>query len=103
MTFRTEVFRQAYLLREETNRPFSECLVVSWKLYRLRKKLEAGIVTFSYRKLDGSIRRARGTLKDTGYIPKGKEISLKVINYFDIDAKEYRSFRISNLIRVYTS
>ena len=125
-------------------------------LNRFEELLENNIITFQYKKKDGSIREARGT-KNSKYISdtcpfdlerdsirfekepidklvdlryedvndyamsnglslllvptddkhyyfvplkREKKYSPDVINYFDIDKKEYRSFRIDNYIGV---
>lgn len=100
-TFRTKVFKTAWQLVKETGKSFAVCLSKAWALYRLKKEMTKGVVKFAYEKLDGTLRKAIGTLKDTGYTPKGKESSIKTFNYFDVEANGYRSFKIDNLITVY--
>lgn len=100
-TFRTKVFRQAWELVRETGKSFAVCLAKAWTLYRLKKELSKGVVKFAYEKIDGSLRKAYGTLKDIDYTPKGKESSIKTFSYFDVEANSFRCFRISNLITVY--
>ena len=123
-------------------------------LNRFEELLENNIITFQYKKKDGSIREAKGT-KNSNYIAslcpfdlerdsirfekepidklvelryedvndyatsnglsliypddkyyyfipqkREKKYSPDVINYFDIDKKDYRSFRIDNYIGV---
>jgi len=100
-TFRTKVFRQAWELVKTTGKTFSVCLAKAWNLYRLGKEMKKGPVKFAYEKVDGSLRKAVGTLKDLNYSTKGKESSSKVFNYFDIEANSFRAFRIENLITIY--
>ena len=68
-----------------------------------KNALHKGIVEFEYRKKNGEIRSAHGTLnievmgeentpKGTGY-----EVSDDIIRYYDTDSKGWRSFIIENL------
>jgi hypothetical protein len=64
-----------------------------------------GKVTFVYRKSDFSRRVAHGT-RNLRYVPahqrpKQEEApSDSVITYYDLDKKEWRSFRIGNLLEI---
>lgn len=100
--FRTQVFRRAYELAWSTGKCFSVCLTKAWALYRLIKAMKSGVVSFAYEKADGSLRKAKGTLKDIQSFIKGagKE-SFKTVCYFDVEAGAFRSFRIENLITIY--
>lgn len=57
------------------------------------KLLQEGVVNFIYKKKDGSIRKAIGTLKDMNVKFKKPDI----ISYFDIEKKGFRSFKLDNL------
>ena len=61
--FRTKVFKQAHELMRATGKAFAVCLPKAWALYRLTKRMRREIVTFAYEKADGSLRKAKGTLK----------------------------------------
>ncbi|MDD5860989.1 MAG: SH3 beta-barrel fold-containing protein [Prevotella sp.] len=65
-------------------------------------KLRKGIVSFTYRKKDGSIRHAEGTLYGVGHTLKGTHRSQcsYTLNYYDVDSKGWRCFLIGNLIEV---
>ena len=62
--FRHKVFCMAYELMRATGKAFAVCLSRAWALYRLTKQMHKGIVSFAYEKSDGSLRKAKGTLKD---------------------------------------
>ena len=73
-------------------------------IQRFRELLRKGGVNFSYKKIDGTIREARGTL-DFNMIPEesypigtGKATSYSTISYFDLDKNAWRSLRTDNLI-----
>lgn len=65
-------------------------------------KLHRGVVSFVYRKKDGSKRYACGTLHGIGHTIKGNGgRSCKwTLNYYDVDCQAWRSFLIENLISV---
>ena len=69
-----------------------------------RLNVEAS-VTFVFKKSDFSRRVAHGT-RNLQYIPvsqwpKSKELaSESVITYYDLDRREWRSFRIGNLLEI---
>lgn len=96
--FRHKVFCMAYELMRTTGKAFAVCLSRAWALYRLTKQMHRGIVTFAYEKADGSLRRAKGTLKDVqGLISE----NYKTVRYFDVDANGFRSFKVENFITAY--
>jgi hypothetical protein len=60
--------------------------------------LDRGVVRFSFRKRDGSVRNALGT-RNTNLIPKTEnvldveDISSKSIVYWDLESRGYRSLQ----------
>ena len=75
----------------------------------LKESLQSGEVKFSYKKKDGTVREARGTtnynLISENVISNSesdtkthKEKPADMIVYFDLDKKEFRSFRESQFI-----
>lgn len=100
--FRTKVFRQAYGMMKSTGKHFSICLAKAWALYRLAKAMRKGIVSFAYEKTDGSLRKAKGTLKEVQGLVKGTGTeNFTTMRYFDVEAAGFRSFRIENLVTIY--
>lgn len=97
------VMQRAWALHRETKKSFAVCLSKAWALYRLVKQMRQGVAVFAFEKSDGSLRRARGTLKDTARFVKGTGVSTpdKTVRYYDIDKSAFRSFKIENLITVY--
>lgn len=81
---------------------WSDCLRKAWKLVKLVIRMQAGAAHFCYRKVDGSVRNATGTLRISDLaISSGsrqKKPNFGTICYFDIDKWQFRSFRIANLI-----
>ncbi|WP_459186706.1 SH3 beta-barrel fold-containing protein [Parabacteroides sp. APC149_11_2_Y6] len=100
--FRHKVFCMAYELMTATGKAFAVCLSRAWALYRLTKQMHKGIVAFAYEKSDGSLRKAKGTLKDVQNLIKGAgSENHKTVRYFDIDANGFRSFKVENFITTY--
>ena len=100
--FRTKVFKQAHELMRATGKAFAVCLSKAWALYRLTTRMRREIVTFAYEKADGSLRKAKGTLKDISNLIKGTgSENYKTVRYFDVEANGFRSFKVENLITIY--
>lgn len=100
--FRHKVFCMAYEMMKATGKTFAVCLSRSWALYRLTKQMHKGIVAFAYEKADGSLRKAKGTLKDIQNFIKGTgSENYKTVRYFDIEANGFRSFKVENFITAY--
>lgn len=78
----------------------------SKELAKLRRKLKAGVVEFTYKKKDGSLRKAKGTLKDS-LLPetdkedeRKKNLSKECFYYFDLDRDDWRAFRRDLFVEV---
>lgn len=76
----------------------------------LEQKMLEGAVAFQFKKKDGTVRNAVGTLcrrlmklaDNTFWEPKGpaKPECPSIVKYFDCDKKEWRSFSVTSLIAV---
>ena len=96
----------AHILRKHNpSHQWSGIVKYAWYFEHLRKWMQSGIVTFSFWKSDGSIREARGTLNlslvPEDMHPKGTKSSIvnwSIVNYFDLDKQEWRSFDICRFI-----
>jgi hypothetical protein len=91
--------RIAWAIRKQFN-TFREALVHAWKVIKLQWQLcTEAIVEFKYKKIDGSIREARGSNADLPYTGKpGRTPNFGLLTYFDLDANSFRSCKIENLI-----
>lgn len=70
---------------------------------KIYEKLNSGVVSFKYEKLDGSIREATGTcnldiISTVAELPSKTEENKDVIRYFDMDKLGWRSFRVENFL-----
>ncbi|MCC8133341.1 MAG: SH3 beta-barrel fold-containing protein [Tannerellaceae bacterium] len=101
-TYKKQVFKMAHELMEATDKTFPVCLAKAWQLYRFYKRLEREEVVFAYERKDGSLRKAKGTLKNVQHLVKGTgQESYKTIRYYDLNVQGFRSFKIENLITTY--
>ena len=109
------VMRQANKLvnQRPANGNRSYALRVAHKIDGIRQDLQNGFVRFAYKKIDGSLREAIGTLsqhlipaekmpqkeKTEKDIARQEERDrLGLINYYDLDKDEWRSFFIYTLL-----
>ncbi len=79
----------------------SEALTIAWRNIRLRAAMSGRIVRFYFRKVDGTIREAYGTLADR-LTPATAGTSTRRTNdtvqtYFDTERQEWRCFKKANL------
>lgn len=80
----------------------SEALRQAWKQIKLKARMLKGVVRFWYTKVDGTIREAYGTLKESAVpatLGTGRRTSPTVQTYFDTEKGEWRCYKIANLIR----
>lgn len=103
--FRVRVMKYAWKIFKATAQVWSLCLRKAWQLYYLAKNMRGGVVKFTFRKADGTIRKATGTLKNlsAGSTFGGKKMiepSYKTFTYFDVERNSFRCFKVENLIAV---
>lgn len=97
------LMRRAWAIARATGKVFAICLSKSWQLYRLTKRMRAGIVRFAYEKTDGTLRRAAGTLHEVVATIKGtgRPDDGCTVKYYDIEVDGWRSFKVENFVTVY--
>ena len=66
------IMRRAWHLFRSMGKAFAVCLSKAWQLYRLTKRMRAGVVRFAYEKADGTLRKAAGTLHEVSATIKGR-------------------------------
>ena len=90
------------VLKKAEVQTISETMRVAWKAIKLKYRMTSGVVTFKFRKTNGEIRTAVGTLKSGmfEYQAKGSNSkpSYSTVAYWDIEKDGFRSFRIASLI-----
>ena len=91
------LFKIAHTVKSSFN-SFSEALKYAWKIIKLRMKMKKVAVSFRFKKVDGSIREAIGTLPTAPQGDSNRKPNPKVFTYFDVEKNDYRCSRIDALI-----
>lgn len=99
-----EVMKLAWQMVKKNGYSMSEALKCAWVNIKLKAAMKERIVKFYFQKVDGSIREAYGTLKESLLPPTNGTDSRKksdtVQVYFDTEKSEYRCFKVANLIKI---
>lgn len=98
-----KLMKQAWYMVKTLGFTISKAMKQAWRNFKLRKALKAGNVSFTFKKKDGSIREAVGTLKENVIPPVcGLRTSdpNKVQIFYDVIKEAWRSFKIENLVSV---
>lgn len=96
------VMRLAWQFVKRNGYSLSEALRTAWANVKLKARMQSGIVRFYYRKVDGSIREAFGTLAERLVPPtSGNDTRKKndtIQTYYDTEIGEWRCFKVANLL-----
>ncbi len=94
------VMNTAWVIARQTGEAFGGCLKKAWVNAKLHNALKRGVVRFTFRKIDGNIRVAFGTLQGVENMVKGDRRSgnstLQV--YYDLEKNAFRCFKRANLL-----
>lgn len=97
-----EIMNLAWSFVRKNGYSMSEALKCAWTNIKLRALLHKKVVEFYFKKTDGALRQAFGTLM-SGRIPETKGTKKTVDNcqvYFDCEKEEWRCFKKCNLIKI---
>lgn len=98
-----EIMNLAWQLVKRNGFSMSEAMKCAWANMKLKAVMKQRIVKFYFKKVDGSVREAYGTLKEN-LIPATSGESRKkndtVQVYFDTERQEYRCFKKANLLNI---
>ena len=79
----------------------SEAMKQAWLVFKLKAKMAKGIAKFYFQKVNGEIREAWGTLKDTPATQgTGRKANDTLQTYYDTEVQDWRCFKIANLLRI---
>ncbi len=99
----SKVMNLAWQFVKRNGLSMSEALVIAWRNVKLVSSMRRGIVRFYFRKVDGTIREAYGTLVER-LLPatngNGRKANDTVQTYYDTERQEYRCFKKANLAAV---
>ena len=98
-----ELFKTAWqYIKDGVFTSFADALKAAWNRLKLIAKLKKGVAYFTFRKTDGTLRPAIGTLNGSNYQYESKGSDRpknpSLVTYWDIEARAFRSFRIENFI-----
>lgn len=98
----SEIMRLAWQMVKRNGYTMSEALKVSWMHLKLKARMKKGIIRFFYYKVDGTVREAFGTLKES-LMPEtkgtGRKANDTLQTYYDTERMSFRSFKIANLVK----
>ena len=80
-----------------------DTIILACRNIELGAKLKNGVVQFSYKKNDGTIRVAKGTLVEKALpIVKGtgRPTAPNLFLYYDVEKSSFRSFKRINLLKI---
>lgn len=97
------IMQMAWQFVKRNGFTMAEALKQAWLNFKLKIRLAKGIVKFYFQKVDGSIREAWGTLAE-GLVPGTKNTGRKMPDtcqtYFDSEVRDWRCYKIANLIKI---
>lgn len=101
--FLHEVMSLAWQFVKRNGFTMSEAMRVAWANMKLKAAMKNRIVKFYFKKVDGSVREAYGTLKEsmmpaTSGDNRKKNDTIQV--YYDTERQEYRCFKKANLVTI---
>lgn len=99
-----EIMTMAWQMVRRNGYTMSEALKVAWANVKLRIAMKSRIVRFYFRKIDGSIREAWGTLSES-IVPATNGSSNRKQNdtvqtYFDTEKQGWRCYKKANLLSI---
>lgn len=97
-----EVMSLAWSFVKRNGFSMSEALKVAWANLKLKAALKVKVVEFYFKKTDGTLRQAFGTLMSIR-VPETKGTKKTADNcqvYFDCEKEEWRCFKKCNLIKI---
>ena len=97
-----EVMSLAWQFVRKNGYSMSEALKCAWANLKLKGEMKKKIVEFYFKKTDGTLRQAFGTLLENR-VPETKGTKKTADNcqvYFDTEKEEWRCFKKCNLIKI---
>ena len=99
-----EIMTMAWGFVRRNGYTMSEALKVAWANVKLRIAMKQRIVRFYFRKVDGSIREAWGTLAEN-MVPatngnSGRKQNDTCQTYYDTEKMDWRRYKKANLLNV---
>ena len=103
---KSKVFKMAWTFIKNNGYTLSEALKTAWANVKLVAKMQKEVVKFYFKKLDGTIREAWGTLQQAMLPPvkgTGRPTPIDLQLYYDTIKASYRCFKKHQLIKFETT
>ena len=100
---RSKIMIIAHALKRVYKMSFGEAQKLAWSNSKLKVALHQGPVQFSYKKKNGEIRQAIGTLHNVAPLLVGSDKFQKdilTLRYYDLEKEDFRSMKMNNLISI---
>lgn len=102
-TIKSNVFKLAWVFIRKHQLSLSQALKIAWRNIKLKVAMATKIVAFTFKKSDGSIREAIGTLK-SDMLPQvkgtGRPTPEHLQLYYDVQKECYRCFSKIELLTI---
>lgn len=97
-----EIMGLAWSFVRKNGYSMSEALKCAWANIKLRTLLHKKVVEFFFKKVDGTLRQAFGTLMNerAPQTTSSKKTADSCQVYFDTEKNEWRCFKKCNLVRI---
>ena len=98
-----DILNLAWQFVRKNGYSMSEALKCAWANLKLKAALKVKIVEFYFKKTDGTLRQAFGTLKENliGEVKgTGRKLNDNLQVYFDTEKEEWRCFKKCNLVKI---
>ena len=98
-----DILNLAWQFVRKNGYSMSEALKCAWANFKLKAALKVKVLEFYFKKTDGTLRQAFGTLKANliGEVKgTGRKPNDNLQVYWDTEKEEYRCFKKFNLIRI---
>ena len=98
-----EIMNLAWSFVRKNGYSMSDALKCAWANLKLKAALKVKIVEFYFKKTDGTLRQAFGTLKENliGEVKgTGRKLNDNLQVYFDTEKEEWRCFKKCNLVKI---
>ena len=98
----SKIMKMAWQFVKRNGFSISQALITAWKNAKTSRKMRMGIAHFWFRKINGEIREAFGTLKD-GIVPQtngNHRDNPTLQTYYDTERQDWRCYKIANIVAV---
>lgn len=98
----TAIMTEAWRLIRQNGYTRSEAMKTAWLLAKVKRGMRAGVVSFAYLKMDGSVREAHGTLMSSAVPATGghRREDPTLMTYYDTDKRSWRCFKKANILTI---